>query len=85
MCYPPLIAFLPLWWLSQWQLGAFTTSAARLAAMTVPRALPTLRTPLLSLHALTSPDEPAAVIWTFELIDTAGQCMRLHDACRGAR
>ena len=53
MCYPPLIAFLPLWWLSQWQLGAFTTSAARLAAMTVPRALPTLRTPLLSLHAQT--------------------------------
>ena len=53
MCYPPLIAWLPLWWLSQWQLGAFTTSAARLAAMTVPRALPTLRTPLLSLHAQT--------------------------------
>ena len=50
MCYPPLIAWLPLWWLSQWQLGAFTTSAARQAAMTVPRALPTLRTPL---HAQT--------------------------------
>ncbi len=42
-------------------------------------------TPCPPLPALTSPDEPAAVIWTFELIDTAGQCMRLHDACRGAR
>ena len=60
MCYPPLIAFLPLWWLSQWQLGAFTTSAARLAAMTVPRALPTLRTPLLSLHAQTLKLNPHA-------------------------
>lgn len=163
MCYPPLIAWLPLWWLSQWQLGAFTTSAARLAAMTVPRVadaahtaalaaradaeaeserrsqaalqhaqaaaaarhahlkgqLDALRetprpdcrlpddrlrnlnaavdaanthaapgacaTPCPPLPALTSPDEPAAVIWTFELIDTAGQCMRLHDACRGGR
>ena len=84
MCYPPLIAFLPLWWLSQWQLGAFTTSAARLAAMTVPRP-EACATPCPPLPALTSPDEPAAVIWTFELIDTAGQCMRLHDACRGAR
>ena len=60
MCYPPLIAFLPLWWLSQWQLGAFTTSAARLAAMTVPRALPTLRTPLLSLHVSTRKLNPRA-------------------------
>ena len=60
MCYPPLIAWLPLWWLSQWQLGAFTTSAARLAAMTVPRALPTLRTPLLSLHAQTLKLNPNA-------------------------
>lgn len=60
MCYPPLIVFLPLWWLSQWQLGAFTTSAARLAAMTVPRALPRLRSPLLTLHVLTQRLNPTA-------------------------
>ena len=60
MCYPPLIAWLPLWWLSQWQLGAFTTSAARLAAMTVPRASPRLRTPLLSLHVQTQRLNPTA-------------------------
>jgi hypothetical protein len=53
MCCSPLIVFLPLWWLSHWQLGAFTTSAARLAAMTVPRVPPKLRTPLLKLHAQT--------------------------------
>lgn len=52
MCYPPLIVFLPLWWLSQWQLGAFTTSAARLAAMTVPRALPRLRSPHVQTQRL---------------------------------
>ena len=60
MCYPPLIVFLPLWWLSQWQLGAFTTSAARLAAMAVPRASPLLRTPLLSLHVQTQRLNPTA-------------------------
>lgn len=60
MCHPPLIVFLPLWWLSQWQLGAFTTSAARLAAMTVPRALPRLRTPLLTLHVSTLKLNPTA-------------------------
>ena len=60
MCYPPLIVWLPLWWLSQWQLGAFTTSAARLAAMTVPRELPKLRTPLLSLHVSTRKLNPCA-------------------------
>lgn len=60
MCCSPLIVFLPLWWLSHWQLGAFTTSAARLAAMTVPRVQPTLRTPLLSLHAQTLKLNPNA-------------------------
>lgn len=41
--------------------------------------------PCPPLPSLGSNDEIAAVIWTFELIDTAGQCMRLHAACRGAR
>lgn len=60
MCYPRFIVFLPLWWLSQWQLGAFTTSAVRLGAMTVPLAPRRLRTPLLSLHAQTLKLNPHA-------------------------
>ena len=40
--------------------------------------------PCPALPTLPSPDEIATVIWTFELIDAAGQCRRLHAECRKA-
>ena len=71
-------------------IAACLTTACATSTPPSPPSTPMPRpeacaTPCPPLPALTSPDEPAAVIWTFELIDTAGQCMRLHDACRGAR
>lgn len=38
-----------------------------------------------ALPALTGDDEAAVVTWAHELIFTAGECRRQHDACREAR
>lgn len=43
----------PSVWLSLWWAGAATATAYRLRPTLAPHALPTLRTPLLSLHAQT--------------------------------
>jgi hypothetical protein len=32
----------------------------------------------------TDGDELAVALWTFDLIDAAAECRRLHDACRAA-
>lgn len=37
-----------------------------------------------ALPALTTAEEVGAVIWTFDLIDAAGTCRRMHDTCRAA-
>jgi len=37
-----------------------------------------------ALPALTTADEVAGVIWTFDVIDAAGACRRMHDTCRAA-
>lgn len=54
------IACLPLARLSFWLAGAATATAYRLPMMRAPHALPTLRTPLLSLHAQTLKLNPHA-------------------------
>ena len=54
------IACWPLAWLSLWWAGAATATAYRLPMMRAPRALPRLRTPLLSLHAQTLKLNPHA-------------------------
>lgn len=38
-----------------------------------------------TLPRLTAEDEIGAVVWMHEVIDLAGQCRRLHDACRSAK
>ncbi len=38
-----------------------------------------------ALPVLMGDDEAAAVVWAHELIFTAGECRRQHDACREAR
>lgn len=37
-----------------------------------------------NLPRLEAPDEAAVVIWMHEVIGAAGECRRLHDACRSA-
>ena len=37
-----------------------------------------------ALPELTQADEAAAAIWTFDLIDAAGTCRRMHETCRAA-
>lgn len=54
------ICFWPSVWLASWLLGAATATAARLPTTLAPHALPTLRTPLLSLHAQTLKLNPHA-------------------------
>ena len=54
------ICFWPAAWLSLWLAGAATATAYRLPMMRAPLALPTLRTPLLSLHAQTLKLNPHA-------------------------
>ena len=54
------IVFWPQFWLSAWLLGAATATAYRLRPTPAPHALPTLRTPLLSLHAQTLKLNPHA-------------------------
>jgi len=57
------------------------------ATSTPPSPPPTLpppeacTTPCPPLPPLANDDELAAVIWTYELIDAAGECRRLHTAC----
>lgn len=36
-----------------------------------------------TLPRLTASDEIGVTVWMHELIDLAGQCRRMHDACRG--
>ena len=50
----------PSVWLSLWWAGAATATAYRLRPTLAPHALPTLRTPLLSLHAQTLKLSPRA-------------------------
>lgn len=66
-------------------LVACTTTTPPSMPQTPPMRPTACAQPCPPLPSLGSNDEIAAVIWTFELIDTAGQCMRLHAACRGAR
>jgi hypothetical protein len=40
--------------------------------------------PCPPLPTLTDDDEGAAVAWVHELIDVAGQCIRMHERCRSA-
>lgn len=66
------------------------TSACATSTPPSPLPMPTMRPsacaqPCPALPTLGSNDEIAAVIWTFELIDAAGQCRRLHAECRQAR
>jgi len=42
-------------------------------------------TPCPMLPSLTDGDEIAVVVWTHDMIETAGQCRRMHEACRGSR
>lgn len=35
-----------------------------------------------TLPNLTTDDEIGVIVWLHELIDVAGQCRRMHDACR---
>lgn len=41
--------------------------------------------PCPSLPLLTEPDELAVAIWTYDLIDAAAECRRMHETCRTAR
>lgn len=41
------------------------------------------RTDCPRLPTLDSGDEAAVVIWIHETISAAGECRRMHDACRG--
>ena len=58
--WPPSMFWFPQLWLSAWLAGLATTTAYRLAMLTVPLAPHRLRTPLLSLHAQTLKPSPHA-------------------------
>ncbi|MDX9717233.1 MAG: hypothetical protein RBT67_07660 [Thauera sp.] len=40
--------------------------------------------PCPALPLLTEPDELAVAIWTYDLIDAAAECRRMHETCRKA-
>ena len=40
------------------------------------------RVPCPLMPYLSAPDEAEYLIWTHELIETAGTCRRMHEACR---
>ena len=80
------------WWLS-WSLACSATATAwRLSAMLAPppSPQPITQRPSECLRACpqlpqpTDGDELAVALWTFDLIDAAAECRRLHDACRAA-
>ena len=37
------------------------------------------------LPAPTDADELAVTVWTFDLIDAAAECRRMHETCRNAK
>ena len=89
-------ALLLSWWLS-WSLACLATATAwRLSAMLAPQPSPQpspqpiTQRPSECLRACpqlplpTDGDELAVALWTFDLIDAAAECRRLHDACRAA-
>lgn len=41
--------------------------------------------PCPALPLLTEPDELAVAIWTYDLIDAAAECRRMHETCRKAK
>ena len=41
--------------------------------------------PCPPLPALEASSEQGAVMWIYELIDTAGECRRMHNECREAK
>ena len=42
-------------------------------------------TPCPALPLLTEPDEIAVAIWTYDVIDAAAECRRMHETCRTAK
>jgi hypothetical protein len=65
--------------------GCSTSPQALPPQTPVPMQRPTeCLTPCPLLPNLTDGDDIAVVIWTHELIDTAGQCRRMHETCRKA-
>jgi hypothetical protein len=65
--------------------GCATSPQALMPQTTVPTQRPTeCLTPCPPLPNLTDGDDIAVVIWTHELIETAGQCRRMHETCRKA-
>ena len=74
-------------------LLALTAACLTSACATTPPPLApriTLQRPSECLRACpqlpqpTDGDELAVALWTFDLIDAAAECRRLHDACRAA-
>lgn len=64
-------------------LGA-CSSMTPLPSPTAPILRPdACRTACPALPMLDSGDEAAVVIWMHEVISAAGECRRMHDACRG--
>ena len=46
---------------------------------------PACAVPCPPIPHLTSNTEQGAVMWIYELIDTAGECRRMHNECREAK
>lgn len=66
-------------------LSACATSPMPSPLPTVPMQRPeACLSPCPPLPTLTDDDEGAAVAWVHELIDVAGQCIRMHERCRSA-
>jgi hypothetical protein len=66
--------------------GCATSPQASIPQTPVPTQRPTeCLTTCPLLPVLADGDEIAVVIWMHELIETAGQCRRMHEACRNAR
>lgn len=61
-----------------------TSPAPSLPPISMPRPEACLA-PCPPLPLLVSEAEGEAVVWVHEVIDVAGQCRRLHDACRAGR
>lgn len=65
-------------------LGACSSTPPSMPPTAPPIQPPTAcLQPCPPLPRLDSRDEGALGVWLHDLIDTAGQCRRLHDACRG--
>lgn len=75
-------------------LGALTVLTG-CASSTKPLPSPTVTPPLPlpseclaacpNLPTLDSGDEAAVVVWMHEVISAAGECRRMHEACRRAQ